>query len=151
MSETTLLEELTIPLTDPVERIATMLTPATARAIEWLPKTILTFVDPILAADDASPIFWWSFLIQEKLDHAEAMHQEMDSQVTALDQQWAQKFATMEKRMQDIESQTDGNVASIGYIANALANPTTARFASFVPPPTKPSAQVTRMDKSLGP
>ncbi|KAG0695507.1 hypothetical protein DFH29DRAFT_1005414 [Suillus ampliporus] len=69
------------------------------------------------------------------------MHQEMDSQVTALDQQWAQKFATMEKRMQDIESQTDGNVASIGYIANALANPTTARFASFVPPPTKPSAQ----------
>ncbi|KAG2139102.1 uncharacterized protein EDB93DRAFT_1253170 [Suillus bovinus] len=66
MSETTLLEELTIPLTDPVERIATMLTPATSRAIEWLPKTILTFVDPILVADDASPIFWRSFSIQEQ-------------------------------------------------------------------------------------
>ncbi|KAG0692270.1 hypothetical protein DFH29DRAFT_1008972 [Suillus ampliporus] len=61
--------------------------------------------------------------------------------VTALDQQWAQRFATMEKRMQDIESQTDRNVASIGYIANTLANPTTARFASFAPPPTRPSAQ----------
>jgi hypothetical protein len=65
MSETTPLEELTIPLTDPVERIATMLTPATARAIERLAKTILTFVDPILVADDASPVFWWSFSIQE--------------------------------------------------------------------------------------
>jgi hypothetical protein len=42
-----------------------MLTPATAGAIEWLPKTILTFVDPILVADDASPIFWQSFSIQE--------------------------------------------------------------------------------------
>ena len=59
MSETTLLKELTILLTDPVERIAT------ARAIERLAKTILTFVDPILVADDASPVFWWSFSIQE--------------------------------------------------------------------------------------
>jgi hypothetical protein len=42
-----------------------MLTSATASAIEWLPKTILTFVDPILVADDASPIFWWSFSIEE--------------------------------------------------------------------------------------
>jgi hypothetical protein len=65
VSETTLLEELTIPLTDPVKRIATMLISATASAIEWLPKTILTFVDPILVADDASPIFWWSFSIEE--------------------------------------------------------------------------------------
>jgi hypothetical protein len=65
MSETTPLKELSIPLTDPVERIAAMLTPATPRAIEWLPKTTLTFVDPILVADDASPIFWWSFSIQE--------------------------------------------------------------------------------------
>jgi hypothetical protein len=48
-----------------VERIAAMLTPATPRAIEWLPKTTLTFVYPILVADDASPIFWWSFSIQE--------------------------------------------------------------------------------------
>jgi hypothetical protein len=48
-----------------VERIATMLTPATARAIEWLPKTILTFVDTILVADNTSPIFRWSFSIQE--------------------------------------------------------------------------------------
>ncbi|KAG0692854.1 hypothetical protein DFH29DRAFT_881985 [Suillus ampliporus] len=77
----------------------------------------------------------------KKSDCAEAMHQEMDSQVTALDQQWAQRFATMEKRMQDIESQTDGNVASIRYITNALANPTTARFTSFVPPPAGPSTQ----------
>ncbi|KAG2094378.1 uncharacterized protein F5147DRAFT_657146 [Suillus discolor] len=65
MSETTPLEESPIPLTDPVERIATMLTPATARAIEWLAKTILTFVHPILLADDASPVFWWSFSIEE--------------------------------------------------------------------------------------
>jgi hypothetical protein len=65
MGQTTLLEELSIPLTDPVERSAMMLTPATASAIEWLPKTILTFVDPILVADDASPIFWRSFSIQE--------------------------------------------------------------------------------------
>ncbi|KAG1830509.1 hypothetical protein DFJ58DRAFT_736946 [Suillus subalutaceus] len=65
MSKTTLLEELTIPLTDPVEGIAKMLTSATASAIEWLHKTILTFVDPILVADDTSPIFWWSFWIQE--------------------------------------------------------------------------------------
>ncbi|KAG0693784.1 hypothetical protein DFH29DRAFT_1006937 [Suillus ampliporus] len=77
----------------------------------------------------------------KKSDRAEAMHEEMDSRVTALDQQWAQRFATMEKRMQDIESQTDGNIASIGYIANALANPTTARFTSFAPPPAGPSAQ----------
>ncbi|KAG0701029.1 hypothetical protein DFH29DRAFT_876208 [Suillus ampliporus] len=77
----------------------------------------------------------------KKSDHAEAMHEEIDSRVTALDQQWAQRFATMEKRMQDIESQMDGNIASIGYIANALANPTTARFASFTPPPAGPSAQ----------
>jgi hypothetical protein len=65
MSETTPLEELPIPLTDPVERIATMLTPATARAIEWLTKTILIFVHPILFTDDASPVFWWSFSIKE--------------------------------------------------------------------------------------
>jgi hypothetical protein len=65
MSETTPLEELSIPLTDPVERIAAMLTPATPRAIEWLAETILTFVHPILFADDASPVFWWSFSIQE--------------------------------------------------------------------------------------
>jgi hypothetical protein len=65
MNETTLLEELSIPLTDPVERIAAMLTPATACAIEWLTKIILTFVHPILFADDASPVFWWSFSIQE--------------------------------------------------------------------------------------
>jgi hypothetical protein len=42
-----------------------MLTPATPHAIEWLAKTILTFVHPILFADDASPVFWWSFSIQE--------------------------------------------------------------------------------------
>lgn len=65
MSEATPLEESSIPLTDPVKWIATMLTPATARAIEWLAKTILTFVDPILVADEASPVFWWSFSIQE--------------------------------------------------------------------------------------
>jgi hypothetical protein len=65
MSETTPLEESSIPLTDPVERIAAMLTPATASAIERLAKTILTFVHPILLADDASPVFWWSFSIQE--------------------------------------------------------------------------------------
>jgi hypothetical protein len=65
MGQTTFLKESSIPLTDPVERSATMLTPATAGAIEWLPKTILTFVDPILVADDASPIFWRSFSIQE--------------------------------------------------------------------------------------
>ncbi|KAG2115025.1 hypothetical protein DEU56DRAFT_761750 [Suillus clintonianus] len=69
VSETTLLKELTIPLTDPVEGIAKMLTSATASAIQWLPKTILTFVDPILVADDASPIFWWSFSIQEVIYH----------------------------------------------------------------------------------
>jgi hypothetical protein len=57
--------ELSIPSTDPVERIAAMLIPATPRAIEWLAETILTFVHPILFADDASPVFWWSFLIQE--------------------------------------------------------------------------------------
>jgi hypothetical protein len=65
MSETTLLKEFTIPLTDPVERIATMLTPATSYAIEWLSKTILTFVDPILVAYDASSVFRWSFSIEE--------------------------------------------------------------------------------------
>jgi hypothetical protein len=65
VSEATLLKESTIPLTDPVEGIATVLTPAAARAIERLPKTILTFVDPILVADGASPVFWWSFSIQE--------------------------------------------------------------------------------------
>ncbi|KAG2141228.1 hypothetical protein DEU56DRAFT_754947 [Suillus clintonianus] len=69
VSKTTLLEELTIPLTDPVEGIATMLTSATASAIEWLPKTILTFVDPILVADGTSPIFWWSCSIQEVIYH----------------------------------------------------------------------------------
>ncbi|KAG0692354.1 hypothetical protein DFH29DRAFT_882604 [Suillus ampliporus] len=57
----------------------------------------------------------------KKSDHAKAMHQEMDSR--------------------DIESQTDGNVASIGYITNALANLSTARVASFTPPPTGLSAQ----------
>jgi hypothetical protein len=56
MSETTLLKEFIILLTDPVERIATILTAATSHAIEWLPKTILTFVDSILVADDASPV-----------------------------------------------------------------------------------------------
>ena len=65
MSEATPLEESSIPLTDPVKWIATMLTPATSHAIEWLAKTILTFVDPILVADEASPVFWWSFSIQE--------------------------------------------------------------------------------------
>jgi hypothetical protein len=65
MSKTTLLEEFTIPLTDPVERIVAILTPATSHAIEWLSKTILTFVDPILVAYDTSPVFWWSFLIKE--------------------------------------------------------------------------------------
>jgi hypothetical protein len=65
MSETTPLEESSIPLTDPVERIAAMLTPATPHAIEWLAETILTFVHPILFTDDASPVFWWSFSIQE--------------------------------------------------------------------------------------
>jgi hypothetical protein len=65
MSETTLLKEFTIPLTDPMERIATMLILATSRAIEWLPKTILTSVGPILVAYDASLVFQWSFSIKE--------------------------------------------------------------------------------------
>ncbi|KAG0698401.1 hypothetical protein DFH29DRAFT_878011 [Suillus ampliporus] len=77
----------------------------------------------------------------KKSDRAEALYQEINSQVTALDQQWAKKFSTMEKRMWEIKLQYNGNLTSIGYIANTLANPATTKFMSFNPPPTGLSIQ----------
>ncbi|KAG1904980.1 uncharacterized protein F5891DRAFT_1183638 [Suillus fuscotomentosus] len=60
-------------------------------------------------------------------DHTDAIHEEMDSRFTALDDNWAAKFVVMEdkirsveERVQDVEMKTCSNVASIGYMANAL-------------------------------
>ncbi|KAG1891931.1 uncharacterized protein F5891DRAFT_1209779 [Suillus fuscotomentosus] len=76
-----------------------------------------------------------------------ALHEEMDSRFTALDDNWAVKFVAMEdkirsveERVRDVEMKTCGNVASIGYMANALKAMKIPRYSmSFDPPSAGPS------------
>ncbi|KAG1721096.1 uncharacterized protein EDB91DRAFT_1256682 [Suillus paluster] len=53
-------------------------------------------------------------------DRAEAFHQQMDSRVTALDQDWGSRFALMENRLREDEIKTANNTMSIGHVANSV-------------------------------
>ncbi|KAG2047804.1 hypothetical protein BDR06DRAFT_1013536 [Suillus hirtellus] len=51
---------------------------------------------------------------------SEALHQEMDGRVTALEEEWNQWFATMEAKIQEVEMKNHGNAVSIGHMANSF-------------------------------
>ncbi|KAG1731021.1 hypothetical protein EDB19DRAFT_1831842 [Suillus lakei] len=99
-----------------------------------LPVQPPTQLDIILKSIEALGTRFDSLLT--RLDHAEALHEEMDSRVTALDKEWAQKFSVMEQRMWDVEIQTNTNMVSISHMAPFVNNPNTSK--PFIPPPAKP-------------
>ncbi|KAG1738084.1 uncharacterized protein EDB91DRAFT_1249380 [Suillus paluster] len=59
-------------------------------------------------------------LLKTSDNRAEAFHQQMDSQVTALDQDWGSRFALMENRLREVEIKTANNTMSIGHVANSV-------------------------------
>ncbi|KAG1743972.1 uncharacterized protein EDB91DRAFT_1246856 [Suillus paluster] len=59
-------------------------------------------------------------LLKTSDDCAEAFHQQMDSWVTALDQDWGSRFALMENRLREVEIKTTDNTMSIGHVANSV-------------------------------
>ncbi|KAG1752341.1 uncharacterized protein EDB91DRAFT_1243120 [Suillus paluster] len=59
-------------------------------------------------------------LLKTSDDRAEAFHQQMDSRVTALDQDWSSRFAVMENRLWEVEMKTANNTMSIGHVANSV-------------------------------
>ncbi|KAG1727966.1 uncharacterized protein EDB91DRAFT_1253712 [Suillus paluster] len=64
----------------------------------------------------------WKFdaLLKTLDDRAEAFNQQMDSWVTALDQDWGSRFALMENRLWEVEIKTANNTMSIRHVANSV-------------------------------
>ncbi|KAG1740979.1 hypothetical protein EDB19DRAFT_1828364 [Suillus lakei] len=98
------------------------------------PVQLPTQLDIILKSIEALGTRFNSLLTRS--DRAKALHEEMDSQVTALDKAWAHKFVVMEQRMQDVEIQTNTNTVSISHMAPFVNNPNTGK--PFIPPPAEP-------------
>lgn len=105
----------------------------------------LTNWDLLLQIDALSSKF--EVLFKTLGDHTDALHEEMDSRFTTLDDNWAAKFVAMEdkiwsveERVRDVEMKICSNVASIRYMANALKVMKIPRHSmSFDPPSAGPS------------
>ncbi|KAG2343161.1 hypothetical protein BDR05DRAFT_1000136 [Suillus weaverae] len=74
-------------------------------------------------------------LLQTLGDRAEALHDQMECRVTAMDKHWAKKFASMEEKIQDMEMKSAGNTVSIGHMANTIKFfNRTGKITAFDPP-----------------
>ncbi|KAG2337829.1 hypothetical protein BDR05DRAFT_952344 [Suillus weaverae] len=74
-------------------------------------------------------------LLQTSGDHAKALHDQMESWVTAMDKHWAKKFASMEEKIWDMEMKSAGNTMSISHMANTIKFfNRTRKITAFDPP-----------------
>ncbi|KAG1841160.1 hypothetical protein C8R48DRAFT_679340 [Suillus tomentosus] len=62
----------------------------------------------------------WTIEALGKKFEGMALHQEMDGRVTALEEEWNQRFATMEAKIREVEMKNHGNAVSIGHMANSF-------------------------------
>ncbi|KAG1768245.1 hypothetical protein EV702DRAFT_1253446 [Suillus placidus] len=80
-------------------------------------------------------------LLQRSGDRSEVVHQEMDIQVTDLEDHWEIRFAAMEKKMREVDIQATGNAVSIGHMVSAMKTLTQTGDVSAFEPPVGPSTQ----------
>ncbi|KAG1771390.1 hypothetical protein EV702DRAFT_1201999 [Suillus placidus] len=109
-----------------------------------------TVLDPPVAQPTALNIFQsikalgrkFNALLKNSGDCAEALHEQMGSWVSDLDEQWTKKFAAMEEKIWNVEMKTVSNSVSIRHMANAMNTfGKTGKYTSFRPPPAGPSVQ----------
>ncbi|KAG1854642.1 hypothetical protein F4604DRAFT_1932707 [Suillus subluteus] len=80
-------------------------------------------------------------MLQNSGDRSEALNRTINTWVNDLAHNWEERFATMEKKMQEVELHMAGNMVSIGHMANAMKAFTASGDVSAFQPTPGPSTQ----------
>ncbi|KAG1840753.1 hypothetical protein F4604DRAFT_1939951 [Suillus subluteus] len=80
-------------------------------------------------------------MLQNLGDRSEALNQTINTRVNDLAHNLEERFATMEKKMREVELHTARNMVSIGHMANAMKAFTTSGDVSAFQPTPGPSTQ----------
>jgi hypothetical protein len=74
-------------------------------------------------------------MLQTSRDRGEALHEQMESQVDALDNQWVRKFTEMEDKIWQVEIKSSIHTASLGHMAGTIkVFQRTGKLSAFDPP-----------------
>ncbi|KAG2028989.1 hypothetical protein BDR03DRAFT_988052 [Suillus americanus] len=80
-------------------------------------------------------------MLQNSGDHAKAINQAINTQVSDLAHNWEERFTAMEKKMREVKLHTVGNMVSIRHMANTMKAFTASGDVSAFQPPPGPSTQ----------